>query len=1069
MRIIARLALALFIFALLSAGGLLLVFTKILDTESLRAQIEPRISALTGGVCRIEGGITFSLYPWLALTMDDFVLSDVAGSEVVRVDEVHAAVRILPLLSRSIEFETIELSGPSVTLHTTANGTMPWRTMLDTVKHAEQRAVADQTSPGGLSVDNLSLTGISVENGLFEWLDDSAVDGSGKTQFVKFSRVDAAIDIASSAAWRGSFLLEGSVVPCKLAVSGTGGADFSGEAYVPEAVYGTLKTKGSLTVEGRDLPLKLETAVRYVPLQQKLGVTSLIADLDGLDVRGSFALANCTSEDWELIGTTELKDLSLPFWFGFGELLPPSLQHALDSLQGSLALRMNRRGVYADSLSVDIMGMRFSGKAEVADFNKPVVYVDVAGPNIDVNKVFPEIMETPPAILPKPKRPGPAVFSAQMEPDDNPDDDMGYDIRVRAQNATARSFSFEGLTFRCWPMPKTGTFTSYSIDSFYGGKVDALLSIRDVMGLDVTVNNVRTREVSKLIVGEPILGGALSGKASVQARAKTVWGMVAGLEGKLEASLTDGYIQTIAKRDGTKPKHAIDSFSLTLKGKSQHPNPDKAERYLPYMWALQTGFVPSGSTDRYDIQLEGPVIVDSRRALPVRTSNARAVLHWQGKDAVFDRIVPLDLSVSGLLNFDLEKETLDISGATAVAPGIRTACSISGKELLGKAIWDGSFDSDDIDLRSLFSRYGINVWQTADPRALSWAKGKAQFHAGSTDFSLQNMDFQIDGFRLTGGIACQRGKPFVSRYSLNVDSIDLDRYLPPVVNGTTEPAEPWDLSWLKKYDLAGELAVGKLIYKNLDFSSIAARARVNKGLLEVDPFTAGFYKGSFSGKLSGVLTEARNGTLSPSTTSLAAPSGGLDTHVALHLKNVDLELPATRFAGGDYIGGKAALNLDLKGMLRSRDDIPAAMSGLWGFDIGGGYYSIGTRNDGTRSRTAFDKASANGTMKNGVLKNDNMTLNSLLVSMEGRGEVDLVRKNVDYRINVTYAEIPTFPVRIYGPLNTPKTSISGVEAIPRTIGKLGGGLFNIFRRIIATPFQALELLGRLASNSTKAN
>lgn len=1062
MRSIARILIILVLFALLIAGGAAMVLMSLLDTEALRTRIEERISALTGGECRIEGGIALSFYPWLSLELDDMVLREPdEKTEVVRIDALYAAVRLKPLLSRSVEFADITLVGPSVKLKTRHNGTASWQSMY--------RKAADSfsqnstgTSDSDYSLKAISFTGVNIENGFFEWADASTVSANGTAPFVRLSRLELEADMNGRGVWEGSGTIDSSYGHSNIAFISTGAADFASGSFSPVAVRSTVSAKGSMAVGDRVLPVNLKTKIAFTPAEHLAEIVLHDVNIDGLGLDADLRLANCTSQEWQLAGTASVHALSLPYWFAFGELLPPSLQHALDSLDGTMSLRMDRKGLQVDSLDVKILGMAFKGKGAVADFSRPEIFIDVSGPFMDVNKVFPEMLENPPAKLPMPARPGKAVFAADLEPDDNPDDDLGYDIRVRADRAVARSFEMQGLAFRCWPMPQTGTYTSYTIDSFYDGSVDSRLSIRDTLELDISVNNVRMREVSKLATGEEVIGGRLSGKATVKSGAHTVWGMVAGLEGKAEATLTDGYIQTVAKRDGTKPRHELKSCSVVLTGKSTHPDPDKAERYLPYNWNMQMAFVPADSSEKYDLRLNGPVVIDASRGLPVRVNGAPSELRWRGPVPVFGKQKQMDATLAGALDFDLDKETMKVSGGQMKTPYATGKASLSVRNLLGSPVWDGSIATDEIDLRKTLTELGATLWNTADMRALSFGQLQSGFHVESGNVSLRDMKIGVDNSRMTGELAFTLGKPFVARYSLKADAVDLDRYLPPPANGKPVQAAPWKLDWLREYDLAGDVAVGRMTYKNLDLSSVSAKTEVGSGVVTIAPFSADFYKGTVTGEFTGRLSEEKQaGTV--------LTRRALNSHLSLKLKGVDLEPVAMRLAGDDYLGGKTSVMLDLTGMLSSNDDIPGRMDGIWGFDIADGYYSLSKRNDGTRQRTTFSKASASGSMEKGVLRNDNMKLDSLFVSMKGGGIVDLSRKYLDYSINVTYAEVPTFPVRIYGPLAAPKTSIRGAEIIPRTIEKLGGSVFNIFKHVITTPFKALEMLGRMGGNGTSPN
>ena len=91
----------------------------------------------------------------------------------------------------------------------------------------------------------------------------------------------------------------------------------------------------------------------------------------------------------------------------------------------------------------------------------------------------------------------------------------------------------------------------------------------------------------------------------------------------------------------------------------------------------------------------------------------------------------------------------------------------------------------------------------------------------------------------------------VCRFDLKTNFVDLDRYLPP--SGEKAKAEPWDLGWLRQYDVAGHLQVRQAVYRNLDFSAVGADVAVHDGTLRVAPLSATFYNGTLNGALEGVL------------------------------------------------------------------------------------------------------------------------------------------------------------------------------------------------------------------------
>ncbi len=1139
MRRLVRFVLALLLLCAVGAAAGAYALSRVLDSAAVKLQIESLVAEETGATCRIDGEVAVSLLPRLGLSIEDLVLFEPdTDNELLRIGRLHASVRIWALFSRTLEFDRILLAEPSLFLRVDSDGSMPWEDILR-LRRAASTQTAVSPLPAGFSLRRMTATGFDIRNGVVEWQQAVQVPAATPSlvsapDVVRFSRVTLSVDADDVPRWSGSLLLESSFAEANASITANGEMLFDRASLSPRMVNGTVDVAGGFQVDGRVIPVTLKSLFQFAPGTPDVAFPDVTADVDGVGVSAALLLTGADSAEWALKGAARVRKLSLPYWFEFGENLPQSLQHALDALDGSCSVTLTRKGVWAEGLQVQLLGMRFSGEAGVADFSRPVVYVDVSGPFADVNAVFPEIRETPPKRLPAPSRPGLAVLRSSGEdgpsgsvwdkglpsgraafgsnaefplvpPENVPGEEgaVGYDIRVRADKAVARSFSMENFAFRCWPMPQTGTYTSYRVGSFYGGSVNALLSIRQDLGLDVSVERVKAGEPSKLITGEAILGGEITGAAAVRGNAHTVWGLVAGLEGSVRATLRDGYVQSLALRSGEKPRFSLAECALALDGKSTHPAPDKAERYWPYDWNLRVDYVPSsagaassktagsakttggGVPGRYSVQLRGPVVVDTKRALPVRATKAAGSLRWIGTGAPMGAPVPLDVTLTGQVDIDLDKETLSVARGSVTAPELSATCAFQVSSLLGAPQWEGSVKIATVNPRAVLSRYGAPLWTMSDPRALTSGQLFAGFRLADETLFLRDLRLGVDGTQLSG--TAKFGGRVVPAYefSLHGDRVDADRYLPPAVadnatvsadrNGTSSqeaPSTAWKLDWLRETSIAGNARFDHVIYRNMEFSDIAATLAVANGRLRLAPFSAVWYGGEASGELAARVISVPETSVTGAGVPAAQATGpertdGLDTRVNFSVKNLNLESVAMRLAGQQYVGGTASLYGDLRGIVRGGDDIPGAMGGIWGFEIQRGFYSTSTRADGTRSRTPFSHSSADGQMDRGVLTSDNFSLQSTLVSMAGGGKVDLVRREMDTAINVTYAEVPTFPVRIYGKIADPQFSVRGAQIIPRTIEKLGGGVFNLFKRVITSPFRALEMLGNIGSNSTQ--
>jgi len=168
-------------------------------------------------------------------------------------------------------------------------------------------------------------------------------------------------------------------------------------------------------------------------------------------------------------------------------------------------------------------------------------------------------------------------------------------------------------------------------------------------------------------------------------------------------------------------------------------------------------------------------------------------------------------------------------------------------------------------------------------------------------------------FDLSADITRLSDSPLV-KFALAVDTLDLDKLVPPVAaapakppaEGKTDenkPAQPApaapvddsiDLSALVGPSVNGTLKVGKLVVRGLKADEVAAAVKLDKGKLEISSLTAGLYGGKLAGALS---VDAAQGNQVATKMSLAG--------IAIEPLLMDL-------AQRNVLSGTGSLALDLK-------------------------------------------------------------------------------------------------------------------------------------------------------------
>ncbi len=146
----------------LSAAALLLFF----DPNDYRDEIAARVESATGRQVTIEGDLSFSVFPWLAVEMGKTSMGNAEGfdaEDFASFDSARLSVRLLPLLMRrEIAVGTATLEALRLNLAVNQQGVSNWDDLItgDAAETAPQAAEA--TGPAGLDIAGVQISNASI-------------------------------------------------------------------------------------------------------------------------------------------------------------------------------------------------------------------------------------------------------------------------------------------------------------------------------------------------------------------------------------------------------------------------------------------------------------------------------------------------------------------------------------------------------------------------------------------------------------------------------------------------------------------------------------------------------------------------------------------------------------------------------------------------------------------------------------------------------------------------------------------------------------------------------------------
>jgi AsmA protein len=393
------------------------------------------------------------------------------------------------------------------------------------------------------------------------------------------------------------------------------------------------------------------------------------------------------------------------------------------------------------------------------------------------------------------------------------------------------------------------------------------------------------------------------------------------------------------------------------------------------------------------------------------------------------------VSLESKVDADLEAQTLRMIPLSIEALSLNLQGQLEASQLLSNPQITGQLKSETFSPREVLKRLGSPVPPTTDADVLNKAAIDLGFNASASDAELSHLAVTLDDTRITAeGKVASFAKPRI-RFSVAVDGIDVDRYLPPKKEPPAAPAPqapapgppptaddrlalPVDA--LRALHMNGELQVGKLKVANLRMSNVEATLSAKDGLVELKPVKTSLYKGQVDG---GVRIDARGNT----------PAFGMTTKLdGIEIGDLVHDLQQEKA----YLRGISNLGFDLK----TRGDRVSTLLKQLNGSIDLTVFDGALRDRKLASKIEavvaylqnrepvpmgeeilFESLSATANIDKGVLHNDDLQLITALILAKGKGVVDLGDNSIDYELGVALAggekdKKRTFvPITVKGP------------------------------------------------------
>lgn len=360
-----------------------IVLPMVIDPNDYKDEIATTVEKQTGRTLSIEGDLTLSVFPWLGVDVGPTQISNAAGFEapyMARMEAVQVRVKLLPLLRKQLEVDTIRLSGLRLNLGKDKQGKTSWE---DISTHLEKESKQVQQPDGAgeksgdkataASLDNLAIGGIEVSDAQLHW-DDRSTDSRYEINELSFTT--GAIEPGEPFALDLDFKVTSTQPPVNGQVELSGDILVAAELDVVNITGATfgLDIKGD-AVPGGELTTAMTTDVRLDLTAQTLSLPAIKLEAMGLSISGHVDGTAITGEDPRFNGKLSFAEfVPRKLLQSLGQENPQTADSGvLGKADATLTWDASLQHFAATALTLHLDDSTLEGNARVVSFDAPAI------------------------------------------------------------------------------------------------------------------------------------------------------------------------------------------------------------------------------------------------------------------------------------------------------------------------------------------------------------------------------------------------------------------------------------------------------------------------------------------------------------------------------------------------------------------------------------------------------------------------------------------------------------------------------------------------------------------------
>ena len=425
---------------------------------------------------------------------------------------------------------------------------------------------------------------------------------------------------------------------------------------------------------------------------------------------------------------------------------------------------------------------------------------------------------------------------------------------------------------------------------------------------------------------------------------------------------------------------------------------------------------------------------------------------------------PAALILNADTRLNLDKETLALDSFTFDGLGLSSSGQLEFSNIFADPAASGKVEVQPFNLRRFAHQIRQELPVTKGDNTFTRVSLAGRFDRSATALNLDELELQVDATRLTGefSMSSEAARPVV-QFDLNVDKLDLDRYLPPPSKQKGGMAAALPIAAVSTMDIDGDLSIGSLTVADTRLDGFRLNLKAQDGTVQVDPVTAALYEGRLSADINlDVNSEVPTLTLNSKLTDIQAEPLLMDMKGKARLRGKGNFTAALTAEGTDIAAMKRSLN--------GRMSISISEGAVAGFNLGRALRQWKQFKKGRlinveeSATTDFTEFTGNPVATDGVIRMDDLVLQAPAFRLQGTGILaNLHTDAIDYRAEATVvntakgaggkelAELEgiTLPIKVDGSLDSPKIRLAWEDI-------LSGLLVNKVLDVLDLPLPGAE-------------